>query len=273
MCQGGGLRHWALVRSSNTEPIVRILAEAGDTGAVDEALQRATSALLGGWPEAVRRRSGESRRFPIQAPGVSRGIGRNRIPSLTLRACMGRGGSEVTRGVASNAVLTQSLTLRAFMHRGIEPYGNLTQSTILLRRAATDCDRDLSTVAPAPAIPVRGCRQALADRVRRRSGSFSGWCPQKQWTDQQRPRWRARRPIRSTWGPAATRPPGRSGQTVRREHRQTERRPLARRSRCVRGSADLPPPEAAGIVAADLQAEPPTGNADHGIERATDELK
>jgi len=39
---------WLLVRSSNTEPIVRIVAEAGDTGAVDEALQRATSALLGG---------------------------------------------------------------------------------------------------------------------------------------------------------------------------------------------------------------------------------
>jgi phosphomannomutase len=38
---------WLLVRSSNTEPIVRIVAEAGDAGAVDEALQRATSALLG----------------------------------------------------------------------------------------------------------------------------------------------------------------------------------------------------------------------------------
>jgi phosphomannomutase len=39
---------WLLVRSSNTEPIVRIVAEAADATAVDEALQRATSALLGG---------------------------------------------------------------------------------------------------------------------------------------------------------------------------------------------------------------------------------
>ena len=39
---------WLLVRSSNTEPIVRIVAEAADGTAVDEAVQRATSALLGG---------------------------------------------------------------------------------------------------------------------------------------------------------------------------------------------------------------------------------
>ena len=39
---------WLLVRSSNTEPIVRIVAEAADAAAVDEALQRATSALLAG---------------------------------------------------------------------------------------------------------------------------------------------------------------------------------------------------------------------------------
>jgi phosphomannomutase len=39
---------WLLVRSSNTEPIVRIVAEAADATAVDEAVQRATSALLGG---------------------------------------------------------------------------------------------------------------------------------------------------------------------------------------------------------------------------------
>jgi phosphomannomutase len=39
---------WLLVRSSNTEPIVRIVAEAADSVAVDEAIQRATSALLGG---------------------------------------------------------------------------------------------------------------------------------------------------------------------------------------------------------------------------------
>ena len=39
---------WLLVRASNTEPIVRIVAEAADASAVDEAIQRATSALLGG---------------------------------------------------------------------------------------------------------------------------------------------------------------------------------------------------------------------------------
>ena len=39
---------WLLVRSSNTEPIVRIVAEAADAVAVDEAIQRATSALLAG---------------------------------------------------------------------------------------------------------------------------------------------------------------------------------------------------------------------------------
>jgi phosphomannomutase len=39
---------WLLVRASNTEPIVRIVAEAADSAAVDEAIQRATSALLGG---------------------------------------------------------------------------------------------------------------------------------------------------------------------------------------------------------------------------------
>jgi phosphomannomutase len=39
---------WLLVRSSNTEPIVRIVAEAADATAVDEAIQRATAALLGG---------------------------------------------------------------------------------------------------------------------------------------------------------------------------------------------------------------------------------
>ena len=36
---------WLLVRSSNTEPIVRIVAEATDATAVDEAIRRATSAL------------------------------------------------------------------------------------------------------------------------------------------------------------------------------------------------------------------------------------
>jgi len=36
------------VRSSNTDPIVRIVAEAADASAVDEAIQRATSALVGG---------------------------------------------------------------------------------------------------------------------------------------------------------------------------------------------------------------------------------
>ena len=39
---------WLLVRASNTEPIVRIVAEADDATAVDEAIQRATAALLGG---------------------------------------------------------------------------------------------------------------------------------------------------------------------------------------------------------------------------------
>jgi phosphomannomutase len=39
---------WLLVRSSNTEPIVRIVAEAADAIAVDEAIQLATSALLAG---------------------------------------------------------------------------------------------------------------------------------------------------------------------------------------------------------------------------------
>ena len=37
---------WLLVRASNTEPIVRIVAEAADATAVDEAIQRATSALV-----------------------------------------------------------------------------------------------------------------------------------------------------------------------------------------------------------------------------------
>ncbi len=37
---------WLLVRSSNTEPIVRIVAEATDAAAVEEALARATAALL-----------------------------------------------------------------------------------------------------------------------------------------------------------------------------------------------------------------------------------
>jgi phosphomannomutase len=37
---------WLLVRASNTEPIVRIVAEAADATAVDEAIQRATKALL-----------------------------------------------------------------------------------------------------------------------------------------------------------------------------------------------------------------------------------
>ena len=39
---------WLLVRASNTEPIVRIVAEAADAIAVDEAIQRATAALLAG---------------------------------------------------------------------------------------------------------------------------------------------------------------------------------------------------------------------------------
>jgi phosphomannomutase len=39
---------WLLVRSSNTEPIVRIVAEAADATAVDAAIQQATSALLAG---------------------------------------------------------------------------------------------------------------------------------------------------------------------------------------------------------------------------------
>ena len=36
---------WLLVRASNTEPIVRIVAEAADAAAVDEAIQKATAAL------------------------------------------------------------------------------------------------------------------------------------------------------------------------------------------------------------------------------------
>jgi phosphomannomutase len=36
---------WLLVRASNTEPIVRIVAEAADSVAVDEAIQRATSVV------------------------------------------------------------------------------------------------------------------------------------------------------------------------------------------------------------------------------------
>jgi phosphomannomutase len=39
---------WLLVRSSNTEPIVRVVAEAAEAAEVDEALQRATAALLNG---------------------------------------------------------------------------------------------------------------------------------------------------------------------------------------------------------------------------------
>jgi phosphomannomutase len=39
---------WLLVRASNTEPIVRIVAEAADAAAVDDALQRATAALRAG---------------------------------------------------------------------------------------------------------------------------------------------------------------------------------------------------------------------------------
>ena len=39
---------WLLVRASNTEPIVRIVAEAADAAAVDEAIARATTALLAG---------------------------------------------------------------------------------------------------------------------------------------------------------------------------------------------------------------------------------
>ena len=38
---------WLLVRSSNTEPIVRLVAEADDEAAVDAALARATTALAG----------------------------------------------------------------------------------------------------------------------------------------------------------------------------------------------------------------------------------
>jgi phosphomannomutase len=38
---------WLLVRSSNTEPIVRIVAEAADETAVDAAIARATAALVG----------------------------------------------------------------------------------------------------------------------------------------------------------------------------------------------------------------------------------
>ncbi|MFM9196552.1 MAG: phosphoglucosamine mutase, partial [Planctomycetia bacterium] len=39
---------WLLVRASNTEPIVRIVAEAADAAAVDDAIQRATAALRAG---------------------------------------------------------------------------------------------------------------------------------------------------------------------------------------------------------------------------------
>jgi phosphomannomutase len=38
---------WLLARSSNTEPIVRLVAEATTGAAVDEALARAASALVG----------------------------------------------------------------------------------------------------------------------------------------------------------------------------------------------------------------------------------
>jgi phosphomannomutase len=38
---------WLLVRASNTEPIVRLVAEAADEAAVDEALARAAGALAG----------------------------------------------------------------------------------------------------------------------------------------------------------------------------------------------------------------------------------
>jgi len=41
--QGG----WLLVRGSNTEPIVRIICEAGDAAAVDSAISRAAAALAG----------------------------------------------------------------------------------------------------------------------------------------------------------------------------------------------------------------------------------
>jgi phosphomannomutase len=41
---------WLLVRSSNTEPIVRIVAEAADETAVDAAIARATAALVGSPP-------------------------------------------------------------------------------------------------------------------------------------------------------------------------------------------------------------------------------
>lgn len=37
---------WLLIRGSNTEPIVRIVAEAADNRTVDEAIARASSALL-----------------------------------------------------------------------------------------------------------------------------------------------------------------------------------------------------------------------------------
>jgi len=36
---------WLLVRASNTEPIVRIVAEAGDAATVDEAIARAARAI------------------------------------------------------------------------------------------------------------------------------------------------------------------------------------------------------------------------------------
>ncbi|MFM8804310.1 MAG: phosphoglucosamine mutase, partial [Planctomycetia bacterium] len=39
---------WLLVRASNTEPIVRIVAEAADAAAVDDAIRRATAALRAG---------------------------------------------------------------------------------------------------------------------------------------------------------------------------------------------------------------------------------
>jgi phosphomannomutase len=38
---------WLLVRSSNTEPIVRLVAEAADEAVVDAALARAAAALAG----------------------------------------------------------------------------------------------------------------------------------------------------------------------------------------------------------------------------------
>jgi phosphomannomutase len=38
---------WLLIRGSNTEPIVRIVAEASDEATVDDAIARATAALRG----------------------------------------------------------------------------------------------------------------------------------------------------------------------------------------------------------------------------------